>query len=81
MRRTSLMLDDCFENQGFAIMEIHYPKSVEEIPPERREEIEKELIHFMRFSPCERLRYVEEEWIAFRDYIKKFGDSWNRKSS
>ncbi len=79
MRRRYLVSDGCFENQGFVIMEIYYPKSVEEIPPERRKEIEKELIHFLRFSPCERLRYVEKEWIDFRDYINKFGVSWNRK--
>jgi len=62
-------------------MEIRYPKSVEEIPLEKRQEIEKELIHFLRFSPCERLRYIEKEWIAFMDYIEKFGVSWNRKQS
>ncbi|MBW1854728.1 MAG: hypothetical protein JRJ00_08635 [Deltaproteobacteria bacterium] len=62
-------------------MEIHYPKSVEEIPLEKRQEIEKELIHFLRFSPCERLRYIEKEWISFMDYIEKFGVSWNRKQS
>jgi len=71
--------DDCLESHGLVIMEIRYPKSVEEIPPEKREEIEKELIHFLRFSPCKRLRYVEKEWIAFMDYIEKFGVSWNRK--
>ncbi len=62
-------------------MKIHYPKRVEDIPPERREELEKDLVHFLKFSPCERLRYVEKEWLAIQDYIRKFGVTWNRKSN
>jgi len=65
----------------FKIMEINYPKSIEEIPLERREELERELIHFLKFSPCKRLLYVEKEWSAFQDYIKRFGVVWNQKSS
>ena len=62
-------------------MEIRYPKSVEEIPLEKRQEIEKELIHFLRFSPCQRLSYIEKEMIAIMDYIEKFGVSWNLKQN
>ena len=62
-------------------MKIHYPASVEEIPLERQDEIEKELAHFLQFSPCKRLRYIEKEWLAFQDYIKRFGVTWNRKSN
>lgn len=58
-------------------MEIHYPRSVDEIPPERRDEPEKEITHFLKFSPGERLRYVEKEWLALQDYIKRFGVKWN----
>jgi hypothetical protein len=58
-------------------MEIRYPKSVEEIPPERSEELERDIAHFLRFSPCQRLRYVEEEWLDLQDYIKRFGVKWN----
>ena len=52
-------------------MEIQYPKDLESISPERQEEIEKEIRHFLRFSPCHRLRYIEKEWLALQDYIKK----------
>jgi hypothetical protein len=62
-------------------MKIHYPKCVEDIPPARQEELEKDLVHFLKFSPCERLRYVEKEWLACQDYIKRFGVTWNRKSN
>lgn len=62
-------------------MEIRYPKSVAEIPAERQEELEKEIDHFLKFSPCQRLRYVERECLALQDYIKKFGVVWSRKSS
>lgn len=62
-------------------MKIRYPKSVEEIPAERQEELEKEIAHFLKLSPCQRLRYVEREWFALQDYIKKFGVIWSRKSS
>ncbi len=53
-------------------MEIRYPKSVEEIPPERQEELDRDIAHFLKFSPSERLRYVEEEWLAYQEFIKKF---------
>ena len=62
-------------------MKIRYPKRIEEIPPERQAELEKEIAHFLKFSPCQRLRYVEREWTALQDYIKKFGVIWSRKSS
>jgi len=62
-------------------MEIRYPSSVEDIPDERQEELEKDLAHFSKFSPCQRLCYVEKEWLAFQDYIKRFGVPWNRKSN
>ena len=54
-------------------MEIRYPSMVEDIPDERQKELEQELAHFSIFSPCERLRFVEKEWLAFKDYIKRFG--------
>jgi hypothetical protein len=60
-------------------MKIHYPKCVEDIPSKRQEELEKDLAHFLKFSPCRRLRYVEKEWLAYKDYIRKFGVTWNQK--
>ena len=62
-------------------MEIRYPSSIEDIPDERQEELEKDIAHFSNFSPCQRLRYVEKEWLALQDYIKRFGVPWSRKSN
>ena len=60
-------------------MKIRYPDTVKDILPERSEELEKEIAHFLRFSPCERLRYVEREWADLHDYIERFGIKWSRK--
>ena len=62
-------------------MKIRYPKSAEDIPAERRKEMEDDLNHFLKFSPCQRLKYVEREWSDLQDYIKRFGVAWNRKSN
>jgi hypothetical protein len=63
------------------VVKIVYPKSVKDIPGERSKELEEELTHFLKFSPCERLRFVEKEWLELQDYINRFGAKWNRKSS
>lgn len=65
----------------FVGMKIRYPKRVEEIPAEKQEELERDIAHFSRLSPCERLRYVEQEWSALQDYIRRFGTIWSRKSN
>jgi len=63
------------------MMKIHYPDTVKEIPSDRSEELAREILHFLQFSPCKRLRYVEKEWNALKNYIERFGIQWNRKSS
>lgn len=62
-------------------MEIHYPVDVDGIPIERQEELERDIRHFLNFTPCQRLRYIEKEWIDLQNYIKKFGMLWNQKSN
>jgi len=62
-------------------MKIRYPKSLPDIPAERQEELEEEIAHFLRFSPCQRLCYVEREWSALQDYLGKSGIKWSRNSS
>jgi hypothetical protein len=61
-------------------MQIEYPKSLEDISRERQEELERDIRHFLRFSPCQRIRYVEKEWDSLKGYIRKFGIPWNRNS-
>jgi len=52
---------------------IVYPKSLKDIPLWRRRELTQDLLWFSKFSPCERLRYIDREWEEIQEYIKKFG--------
>jgi hypothetical protein len=62
-------------------MEIEYPRSIEDISRERQEELARDIRHFLRFSPFQRLRYVENEWLSLQRYIRKFGIPWNQSST
>jgi hypothetical protein len=62
-------------------MQIEYPRSLDDISSERQEELERDIRHFLRFSPCQRLRYVEQEWLSVQSYIREFGIPWNRSST
>jgi len=62
-------------------VKICYPRSVDDISPERSKELGDELKHFLKFSPCQRLNHVEREWVALQEYIKRFGVIWNRNSN
>jgi hypothetical protein len=50
-----------------------YPKSLKDIPPWRRRQITQDLLWFSKYSPCERLRYIDREWDEIQIFIKKFG--------
>jgi len=52
---------------------IVYPKSLKDIPPWRRRQITQDLLWFSKYSPCERLRYIDREWDEIQIFIKKFG--------
>jgi hypothetical protein len=52
---------------------IAYPKSLKEIPSWRRRLIAQDLLWFSKFSPCERLRYIDQEWEEIQEFINKFG--------
>jgi len=52
---------------------IVYPKSLKDIPPWRRRQITQDLLWFSKYSPCERLRYIDREWDEIQTFIKKFG--------
>jgi hypothetical protein len=52
---------------------IVYPKSLKDIPPWRRRQITQNLLWFSKYSPCERLRYIDREWDEIQIFIKKFG--------
>ncbi len=52
---------------------IIYPKSLKDIPAWRQRQLAQDLLWFSKFSPCERLRYIDREWEEIQEFIKKFG--------
>ena len=56
-----------------ASRKIVYPKSLKDIPLWRHRQMAQDLLWFSKFSPCERLRYIDREWEEIQEFIKKFG--------
>jgi len=52
---------------------IVYPKSLKDIPLWRQSQLAQDLLWFSRFSPVERLRYIDQEWEEIQTFIDKFG--------
>jgi hypothetical protein len=52
---------------------IVYPKSLKDIPLWRRRQLAQDIRWFSRFSPVERLRYIDREWEEIQTFINKFG--------
>ena len=52
---------------------IVYPKSLKDIPPCRRRQIAQDIQRFTRYSPAERLDYVDREWADIQNFIKEYG--------
>jgi len=56
-----------------ASKKIVYPKTLKDIPLWRQRQLEEDLLWFSRFSPCERMEWVDREWKEIQEFIKKFG--------
>ena len=52
---------------------VTYPKSLKDIPPWRRRQIAQDIQWFTRYSPAERLDYVDREWADIQNFIKEYG--------
>jgi len=52
---------------------IIYPKSLKDIPLWRQRQLTQDLLWFSKFSPVERLRYIDREWDEIQKFISKFG--------
>ncbi len=50
-----------------------YPKSLKDIPVWRQRQLAQDLLWFSKFSPVERLNYIDREWEEIQLFIKKFG--------
>jgi hypothetical protein len=53
--------------------QIVYPKTLKDIPSWRSRQLAEDLLWFSKFSPSERLRYVDREWTEIQGFIEKFG--------
>lgn len=51
---------------------IVYPKSLKDIPLWRRRQITQDILWFSRYSPAERLDYVDREWAEIQNFIKEY---------
>jgi hypothetical protein len=52
---------------------IVYPKSLKDIPVWRQRQLAQDLLWFSRFSPVQRLEYIDQEWEEIQLFINKFG--------
>ena len=52
---------------------IVYPKLLKDIPVWRQRQLAQDLLWFSKFSPKERIRYIDREWEEIQQFIKKFG--------
>jgi hypothetical protein len=52
---------------------IVYPKSLKDIPQWRQSQLTQDLLWFSRFSPVERLTYIDREWEEIQTFINRFG--------
>jgi hypothetical protein len=52
---------------------IVYPKSLKEIPLWRRRQITEDILWFSKYTPSERLDYIDREWVDVQEFIRDFG--------
>ncbi len=52
---------------------IVYPKSLKDIPVWRQRQLAQDLLWFSKFSPVQRLEYIDREWEEIQLFINKFG--------
>jgi len=52
---------------------IVYPKLLKDIPLWRQRQLTQDLLRFSKFSPNERIRYIDREWEEIQEFIKRFG--------
>jgi hypothetical protein len=52
---------------------ILYPKSLKDIPVWRQRQLAQDLLWFSKFSPAERLKYIDREWQEIQAFINEFG--------
>jgi hypothetical protein len=51
---------------------IVYPKSLKDIPLWRRRQITEDILWFSKYTPSQRLDYIDREWVEVQDFIRDF---------
>jgi len=51
---------------------IVYPKSLKNIPLWRRRQITEDILWFSKYTPSQRLDYIDREWVEVQDFIRDF---------
>jgi hypothetical protein len=51
---------------------IVYPRSLKEIPLWRRRQITEDILWFSKYTPSERLDYIDREWVDVQEFIRDF---------
>jgi len=51
---------------------IVYPKSLKDIPLWRRRQITEDILWFSKYTPSERLDYIDREWVDVQEFIRDF---------
>ena len=70
-----MQMTNLFElrKKQMALRKTIYPKSLKDIPSWRRREITQDLLWFSKYSPADRLRFVDQEWKEIQKFINLFG--------
>lgn len=60
---------------------IKYPETLKDIPKWRQREIEENIRWFLRFTPTQRLEYIDREWEETQKFIEKYSivNKWKAK--
>ena len=51
---------------------IVYPKSLKDIPLWRRRQITEDILWFSKYTPSQRLDFIDREWVEVQDFIRDF---------
>jgi hypothetical protein len=63
----------CLNNgEPMAGKRIVYPRSLKEIPLWRRRQITEDILWFSKYTPSERLDYIDREWVDVQEFIRDF---------
>ena len=62
-------------------MNIKYPESLSDIPEWRQLELEESINWFLRFTPSQRIDFIDREYRETKEYIESYSlvEKWKAK--